>query len=383
MKKLNFLPLFGLLLTSIFLLSSCTSDPIAGPPGTNGLDGIDGVDGIDGEDGTASCISCHSNTAREPIFASYAFSAHGSGSVGFAEGRGDGDATNRCSQCHGEEGFLDFVFNGEANELGYTNPTTIFCSTCHSEHETFDFDTDGADYALVNDYAQELLLDPTITVDFGGSSNNCITCHQPRTSYVIPAEDGSGKYVVNTSRFGPHHGPQASMLEGVLGAMIPGSEGYPGVGSATHRTGSSCVTCHMGPSTSPEMGGHSWTPTADACVQCHTNGVPDELGGYAAGMASLKSLLENVVGEEFAVDVDGNPLYDVDGNPVGTGVPVVGLIVDFAPDDTDRSNSGIFTTIEAQAAWNYKTLLEDQSRGIHNPGYSRALLTNSLEALQD
>jgi len=383
MKKLQFLSLFGLLLSFTLILFSCTSDPIMGPAGANGLDGIDGIDGVDGSDGTASCVSCHSNANREPLLASFALSAHGSGSVGFAEGRGGDDATNRCSQCHGEEGFLDFIQNGEANIDGYASPTTIYCSTCHSSHKTFDFENDGPDFALVNDYAQALLLDPSVTLDFEGSSNNCITCHQPRTSYVIPAEDGSGKYVVDTSRFGPHHGPQSSMLEGVLGSNIPGSEGYPGVGSATHRTGSSCVACHMGPASTGDEGGHTWVPTTDACIQCHTNGVPDEMGGYSQGMATLKMLLESVVGEEFEVDVDGNPVFDVDGNPVGTGVPVVGLIVDFAPDDTDRSNSGIFTTKEAQAAWNYKTLLEDQSRGIHNPGYSRALLTNSIEALEN
>ena len=381
MKKFNFFSLFGLLFTSGLLLFSCTSDPIMGPAGADGLDGIDGIDGVDGDDGTASCISCHSNSAREPIFASYAFSAHGSGSVGFAEGRGGSDATNRCSQCHGEEGFLDFVLNGEANEAGYTNPTTIFCSTCHSSHETFDFENDGADYALVNDYAQALLLDPSITIDFGGSSNNCITCHQPRTSYVIPAEDGTGEYDVASTRFGPHHGPQVSMLEGVLGVMIPGAEGYPGVGSATHRTGSSCVSCHMSPSTNPEEGGHSWKPTANACIQCHPNGAPDELDGYTTGMATLKSLLANVVGQEVELDTEGDPVLDVDGNLIPTGGTITGIIVDVP--GPDRSNYGIFTTIQAQAAWNYKTLLEDQSRGIHNPAYSRALLLNSIEALEN
>lgn len=378
MKKFRLLSLFVLFISSGLFLISCTSDPIAGPPGADGRDGIDGIDGIDGEDGTASCISCHSNTAREPIFASFDVSAHGSGSVGFAEGRGGSDPTNRCAQCHGEEGFLDFVLNGEAAEAGYTNPTTIFCTTCHSSHETFDFENDGPDYALVNDYAQSLLLDPAITLDFGGSSNNCITCHQPRTSYVIPAEDGTGTYDVATTRFGPHHGPQSSMLEGVLGVMIPGSEGYPARASATHRTGSSCVSCHMGESTDTNEGLHSWKPTAAACVQCHTSGAPDELAGYTSGMATLKMLLMNAEGQEVELDSEGDPVFDADGNLIPTGGTVTGIIL-----DNDRSQYGIFSTIQAQAAWNYKTLLEDQSRGIHNPAYSRALLTNSIEALQE
>ena len=167
------------------------------------------------------------------------------------------------------------------------------------------------------------------------------------------------------------------MLEGILAANIAGPTGYPGVASATHRTGSSCVACHMTESSNPEVGGHSWVPSESACVQCHTNGVPSELNGYTEGMATLAALLAQVVGEEYAEDAEGNPVFDVDGNPVGTGVPVNGIIVD------GSANSGIFTVEEAQAAWNYKTLEEDQSRGIHNPGYSRALLNNSIEALQN
>lgn len=375
--KTHRLPGLILLMASAFFMFQCTSDPIPGPPGQDGIDGVDGQDGLDGVDGTASCISCHSNANREPLFASFEFSAHGSGSVGFAEGRGGDDPTNRCAQCHGEEGFIDFIENGAAEELGYANPTTIYCSTCHSDHDTFDFDNDGPDYALRNDNPTQVLLDPSYTLDFEGSSNNCISCHQPRTSYVIPAEDGTGKYVVTSTRFGPHHGPQSTMLEGILGANIAGSTGYPGVASATHRTASSCVSCHMAPSTNPEIGAHSWVPSESVCVTCHTNGAPSELNGYTAGMATLAQLLANVVGEEYEEDVDGNPVYDVDGNPVGTGVVVNGIVVD------DRSQTGIFTTEEAQAAWNYITLLEDQSRGIHNPAYSRALLNNSIEALQN
>jgi len=381
MRRNKFFALL-MILASGFLFVQCTSDypeAIQGPPG---VDGIDGVDGQDGVSGTASCVSCHNNTLRGEIAASFDLSAHGSGSVGFAEGRG-GDPGNVCAQCHGSEGFIDFVTIGAADTLGYQNPTTITCNTCHDSHRTFDFENDGPDYALRNPDGTSLNLDPNYVLDFEGSSNNCISCHQPRNSYEIPAVNSSGLYVVNTSRFGPHHSPQATMLEGILGANLAGSEGYPGVASATHRTGSSCVSCHMAESNVASVGGHSWVPNDDVCLQCHTNGVPDELGGYTTDMALLKQLLENVVGEEFAEDAEGNPVYDVNGNPVGTGVPVVGLIVDFAPDDTDRSNSGIFTVEEAQAAWNYKTLLEDQSRGIHNPGYSRALLKNSIEALQN
>ncbi len=375
LRTILFLSLFS------FLMVQCTSDPIPGPAGADGIDGIDGIDGEDGADGTASCISCHSNSTRDLIENSFFASKHGSSFIGFAAGRGGEDPTNRCAQCHGEEGFIDYLELGESDSLGYANPSPFYCSTCHSKHRTFDFENDGLDYALRNPDAATLVIDGMTVIDFEGASNNCITCHQPRSSYVIPAENGTGKYVVSSSRFGPHHGPQSTMLEGIMGANLAGGQGYPGVASAAHRTGSSCVNCHMGESSTETEGLHSWIPTEAACLECHPSGAPDRINGYDDRMATLKQLLSQVVGEQYAVDSLGNPVYDMDGNPVGTGVTVTGIIVDTP--GPNRSQEGIFSTAEAQAAWNYMTLLEDNSRGIHNPAYARALLENSIEALDE
>jgi hypothetical protein len=359
---------FGLLmiLASAFLFVNCTSDPIAGPPGADGTDGIDGIDGTDGVDGTASCVSCHSNTTREPIFEAFALSAHGAGGT-FARG---GSAS--CAQCHGSEGFIDFTTNGELTMESYT-AMPVSCNTCHDSHRTFDFENDGPDYALRNPDPSNLVLAPSITIDFGDASNNCITCHQPRNSYPIPAINADGTYVVNTSRFGPHHSPQSTLLEGILGAEITGTDmmAYPARGSATHRQGSSCVQCHMGEASPADEGGHSWTPSEAACVQCHPGGAPEGLTDFDSDMATLLALLQSVEGEGFDEDDEGNIIPN--------GETVVGII----RENGESSNSGIFSDVAAMAAWNYQTLREDQSRGTHNPGYSRALLKNSIEALQN
>jgi hypothetical protein len=36
----------------------------------------------------------------------------------------------------------------------------------------------------------------------------------------------------------------------------------------------------------------------------------------------------------------------------------------------------------AQAIWNYKTVEEDHSNGVHNPKYAKALIKNALEAVE-
>ncbi|MCX2720370.1 hypothetical protein [Lentiprolixibacter aurantiacus] len=365
---------FGLLmiLASAFLFVQCTSElpePIQGPPGVNGQDGVDGQDGVSG---TASCVACHSNAKRDPIRAAFAMSQHADG--GYPAGRVG------CAQCHDSEGFIDQIEMGMAlgpagdGTVDYDG-TTINCSTCHDMHKSFDFENDGQDYALRLTDGTQLFLAPSITLDFEGSSNACISCHQPRNSYPIPALNADGTYVVTSTRFAPHYGPQSTMFEGVLGAELPGPEPYPAPGDVGvsdgngHRALSSCVECHMGPSSDPERGGHSWEYTEDACITCH-GAVPGSAQDYASDMATLLTLLRNVEGVAYEEDADGN--Y------IPTGEPVIGII---QADSEYRTNTGIFSDVAAMAAWNYTTIYHDQSRGIHNPDYTKALLKNSIEAL--
>lgn len=350
MKNLKLIGFLMILATSLVFIQ-CTSDPIEGPQGVAGVDGIDGINGINGTngvDGTASCVACHSDSHREPLKASFDLSKHNTGSAyGYAGGRGGDDATNRCAQCHSKEGYVDFITNGEANPDGYSGPSPISCTTCHDKHSTFDFENDGYDFALRSFEPVTLNLDANITIDFGGTSNNCVSCHQPRSSYEIPA--GTEDYEITSKRFGPHHGPQSTVLEGIFGAYIAGSTPYPGVGEATHRTGASCVDCHMGESTDGSDGAHSWVPTANTCTKCHAS-APSEMDGYTAKMAELQTLLR------------AKGILNQDDNYVV---------------------SGTYSADLAKAVWNYRTLLEDNSKGIHNPAYTRALLNNSIEVLQD
>lgn len=350
MKNLKLIG-FLMILVSGLLFVQCTSDPIQGPPGVAGIDGVDGIDGkdgVDGVDGTASCVACHSDSHRDPINASFALSTHSTGGAySYAGGRGGSDPLNRCAQCHSDQGYTDFITKGEANEDGYEAPSPIGCTTCHDKHSTFDFETDGHDFALRTFEPVTMNLDQSVTLDFGGTSNNCVTCHQPRSSYVIPA--GTEDYEITSKRFGPHHGPQSTILEGIFGAYIAGSTEYPAVGSATHRTGASCVTCHMGETSDGSNGAHTWIPNYEGCKVCHSNGAPTEINGYADKMAELQQLLRDA------------GILNLDDNYVV---------------------SGTYSATLAKAVWNYRTVLEDNSRGIHNPAYTRALLDNAIEALK-
>jgi hypothetical protein len=361
--------LFGLLmiLASAFLFVNCTSDPVPGPPGADGVDGIDGVDGADGVDGTASCVSCHNNTLRSEIESGFAVSLHLTGDTWPDRGAFAGGA---CAKCHSGQGYPEFIESGEITSSGSDLEVPMSCNSCHSNHNTFDFENDGPDYALRNTAPTVLDLAPSISLDFGDASNNCITCHQPRPA-DIPAINPDGTYEITSIRFGPHHSPQSTMLEGILGAEITGPFEYPARASAAHRTNSSCVQCHMGESEDPEIGGHSWNHIESNCITCH-GAVPGSSNSYINDYPELFALLRQVKG----TDPDGNPI---------TGI----VYEEFDEDDEGilvrsvYSTPGVWPDVAAMAAWNYKTVYEDQSRGIHNPKYTEALLKNSIQAVQE
>ena len=377
---------FLVILASSLLFVQCTSDPIEGPAGINGIDGIDGLNGIDGVDAaTASCVACHSNTFRDPIYAAYETSVH---SKGLTEGAVNyAGPRESCAQCHSNEGFVDFITNGFVNPGGYyglsepelvlitndngtpdddtddfqepkldefgvpefsNNPvpfvTAVTCTTCHDTHKSFDFENDGNDLALRALEPVTLITDGTV-IDYGDGSNTCINCHQSRRTG--PEDDGAGMFTVSNTRFNPHNAPQANLLEGIQGMLIPGSEAYPGSGTAAHRTGSTCVSCHMGETTDGTDGLHTWVPTENACITCHTNGSPSQ-DFLTADMAALKGLLESV-----------------------------GILA-----NDDQSVPGTYTIRESEAFWNYILILKDGSEGVHNPPYAKALIKNSIESLQ-
>ena len=364
-----------ILIFAVALLSiQCTTDPIEGPPGQNGVDGIDGVDGVDGVNGTAECAECHNVANSEEVHSSYLFSGHYNEDMTHERPipYPDGPDTfvplsryaNRssCVVCHTSDGYIDLAETGSfintRDEPAYPGTQTITCTTCHGKHTSFDFVSDGFDYALRVFDPITLVADESYTIDYGineKSSHTCAQCHQPRGKFEGNIqEDGSVRV---TSRFGPHHGPQSTMLEGIQGAEIAGSLAYDPPKSARHRSGlgdisSSCTKCHMGEDAGPELTGlHTNKPTETSCVACHTNGIPGEVTGLADHMATLTDLLIEA-----------------------------GLLALNADDELEPV-SGNYDVTRASALWNYILILEDSSNGVHNPNYAKALIQNSIEAL--
>jgi hypothetical protein len=378
MKNLKLIG-YLMILASGLLCVQCTSDTVAGPPGADGINGIDGIDGVDGVDGSAaSCIACHANEKRDPIIEAYSTAKHGSGSS-WARG-----TRASCAECHNNEGFIDFIETGAVNENGYTVSNPINCNGCHDSHRSFDFENDGNDYAVRTLDAVPLrnLANIDYTIDYGNASNTCANCHQPRTD--APVANLEGKFLQTSTHWGPHHGPQTALLEGLLGAYSTFNlvEAIPPVQDATHRKDASCIECHMRETTDGSSG-HSWVPAGNNCATCHP-GVPFEelkvVDDLMADWETLGGILETVVGQAVEQDSLGNyiPLFEADGI---TPVPVVGLVV--KDGDEWEPQVGLFDLKDAEAAWNFLFIYEDKSDGVHNPAYARSIIRNSLAAMQE
>lgn len=353
--KQTMLVVLGLL---FFALQGCSHDdyiPVPGPAGENGINGTNGIDG------TTECATCHSKAHTGPINASYALSVHAietlhetTNASGATITLKTSEYTNRtgCVQCHTSQGYIDklngdVLKTGTGTALGFPaypgGKQAISCTTCHNKHSSFDFKNDGNDFALRQGFTPVVLdQDKTYSVDMG-TSNTCVNCHQPRS---LPPTTVDVKL---SNRFGPHYGPQSTLLEGIQGALIVGTTPYPAPKSAKHRSGASCVTCHMGKTTDGKNGAHTWSPTPNACITCHTGGAPTSVAGFEADMATLKDLL------------------------VAKGAYSLA---------TDSFTSNTVPLKVAQAGWNYAMLKQDKSKGIHNPLYAKALLKNSIEALK-
>jgi hypothetical protein len=318
--------------------------------GLLGCDDTPGPQGPPGESGTATCLGCHGDTPGgstvniSAISAEYETSVHATGET-FV--RRDGE----CSGCHSNEGFIQRLDTGAFPTAVQSHTSRIDCWTCHAPHTNGNFTT--------RTDAPVTLVAGGGAVDYG-VGNLCANCHQARiASPPVPTGTDSTKL---SSRWGPHHSPVANVLSGKGGFF---STAHPAVnsGHSTETTirAEGCVLCHMHTPPSGGMaGGHSWKMTWDnhgtetdfveACKSCHPSATDFDLDGEQTATVAL---------------------FD----SVGARLLAAGLI--------DSSNllitSHYYKRAEAAAVWNYLTVLEDKSEGVHNTKYVQAMLLSALD----
>jgi len=344
MKYNSFFKLIFFGLFCLFIAASCTKEGPMGPAGANGADGTDGKDGVDGN---VTCLVCHSSDNIESVQGQFAMSVHSAGAIAvdYAGGRAS------CAECHSHEGFVQYAVLGDV--LGdITNPSAWECNTCHGLHKTFE----SEDYALRLNDPINPKFDPTMTMDLMGNSNLCANCHQSRRAEPNISNPGD-TFRITSTHYGPHHGAQANVVYGAGFAEIPGEVAYPAPGGSNHLTEASCTGCHMG-SFDKGQGGHTFNPSLASCNNCHSESSEDfNYGGVQTDVHDKLIVLRDKLIALGVVEGDEEHGYH----------PVVGT----------------YPMIQAQAFFNWIGLEEDRSLGAHNPKYVKALLANTLAALED
>jgi hypothetical protein len=278
------------------------------------------------------CMSCHNDTTlitgKQTALSE---AVHGTGEA-YVRG-----TSASCAGCHSGGGFSAMIAAGLTPNTvtqGDPNPTRQDCRTCHQVHTSYT----TADWALETTAPVKLFAFADVTYD-GGKGNLCVNCHQPRTAIAAPDADGNIK--VTSTHWGPHHGPQSAMILGTGGAGI---DDVPGGHAAL--VADTCVTCHIG-----ENFSHTFEPVMSVCSECH-----EEDFDLGEKQAEVQDMID-----ELAELLKAKGLLDEEAEPV----------------------VGVYPAAQASALWNYIFITnEDKSLGVHNMGYTKALLQAGIDALQ-
>ena len=437
--KQTMLVVLGLL---FFALQGCSHDdyiPVPGPAGADGTDGVSGTASCE------SCHSVeHQKPIIDAYGLSLHKLAPNLSRGGATTFFGDGSLNNNkafCSECHTQEGYIDVKKYGKPNPAGYANYSTISCEGCHGvTHRSFNFTKDGNDYGLRNIAAVIQKTNPAFTLNAsptGGvsSANTCIGCHQARPDsngyYKRPViemgeKDASGAVVITNDpakgplyRFwsqrkladavgpypagktfykiysntgtGVHASEQGDLWMGINGIDIEGTTTrLPASKTAKHYTSSSCVQCHMDkPKTGTvDNGSHTMKLSYQTCVTCHP--APETL------LTSFHTKFDTEVGKLIAA-FEAKPTYFTISVNSTSGVKSVGIKAFDSttglpfPTTPKSGTEDLGTWYQSrtdfplkyvQAYWNYKLIVGDEGKGVHNPPYTMALIQNSIEALK-
>jgi len=348
MKKLNLIYCLSLFIIGLVVTASCTKE------GPAGKDGLDGEKGIDGNDGTATCIQCHDNS--QTIFSKsiqWEASTHATG------GNFDRNGTD-CAPCHTSQGFLERMDAGTmTTAAAISNPNPVNCYTCHEIHQTFT----PADWALTHTDAVDFwhTAGSNASSDFG-SGNLCANCHQARIATPFPELGSTEVYSVTNFRYGPHYSPAGNMIGGLGGYEVAGNVPYTNSPHSNVENG--CVTCHMGEAIGVASGGHQMKWNTNGCIKCHPSGIQAELDILQAEFAGYMTTLNALLSDKGIITEDG---YLMGNDGINRA---------------SANNPANLTADELGAFYNYKFVYYDHSGGVHNYKYARALLLNTIDAIQ-
>lgn len=405
-------------------------------------EGPAGKNGIDGKDAIATCKECHNPSVVDKVATEFQLSKHSYGLAAFEE---TGNTTcGPCHEQEGFKyvcnNNVSTVFTFDAGSGKWINPyvttpSNVFgalgCATCHSSlHTNYGYSDLSA---LTTTAAVPLTMwggSKTINLtQDGGKSNLCIKCHQPRpitcnqtsagrllnydslriapmTVFYDSTTGASNIYAKPAYRMHVHYGAVSVIYAGLGAIEFDGNAGDLAYSNSAHTALASCQDCHMSAMTGGS-GGHSFKAKSNfnGCnvSGCHSGSpITSSSAKWTTARTEIKSLLDQLATKLNAcggghdilhVEADaetnlwaglttGNydgylDIYSSSSNPDGYWRDPYGS----GSTNAGKPKFPKLLNVQVGALINFQLCLREYSLGIHNTQYSKALLTNSINAL--
>lgn len=311
-----------------------------------------------------ACAICHDEPPRHDKGSEWRNSAHGHHGADPPADEHYNRSGTRCAGCHTAQGFFDVNLANVPPEDAYSYIDGITCMVCHDPHDA----TNEYQLRAVRDSSNtdSLGVPQAAYISDGTPGTTCNVCHHLRSGKEKPGEQA------------PHHSHQSEMLAGTVGYMNPDVT-YPETNPHATLTESGCVSCHM---VSPAynapkngfVGSHTFNmkmladpenehaPAVDiyhteVCAECHP-GIGEDFDYN--GFQSKVTLMLNELEPRF---------------PLATVGRLAGSVPAHEQAEVDAS---VITVDQMNAVWNWFIVSYDNSKGIHNPAMTMALLEDAL-----
>ncbi|KGQ22096.1 cytochrome c3 family protein [Thermus filiformis] len=315
-----------------------------------------------------------------------------------------------CARCHSEQGFVAWVEqltkrNNPGNltkpdgspadipylqGLGLTKDKVkpVGCAACHTE--------DG-DLRIVHDTP---MLPAGFKATAVGEGALCITCHNTRNGRIVWNTQDPGRYTY------PHASSQGDVLLGKNAFFVDDTKEWPN--PHAFFTGNSCTTCHM-TLHEGDYTRHTFKVPENLCASCHGAKYTEEM--VQENTEHLLSLLRSQINARVLKvrdEIKTVRAYDPNTGKFTENVPVKApvyrvevmsvagqiafrmtltdgsVLISQLGDIKNAQGKPVFPTSDpiVRASWNYLLISNDGSKGVHNPSFTRAVLTATIEALR-
>lgn len=357
------------------------------------------------------CGICHGEPQRHARFQQWEESGHGNYFLAVDEGLSSATSTtlrNSCAGCHTAQGFLIFLQQLQAGNPTRNIPNNIpatidtvqpqTCQVCHDPHAP------GSTSGDPNN-ATVRITDNTPKLPGGfqatgvGRGAICIICHNSRNgtsgsnSYLH--QDGDPVFGNLTAYDAPHISCQGDVLMG-HNAYFVGSGNYRSPHASIADT---CTTCHMELTAPPPLlsynlagTNHTFKPSLAICSECHSANTsigPHLQVGVGQALDELeKAITDKITSRYTGTVVAIDQIVDLGSrgtiNIISGGTPTT-LALNTAPGlrlcSATVTTNCLETDDLAKALWNFYLIEEDQSGGVHNPDFVRAVIAGSFRAV--